>query len=165
MPPKTPRKSFGCNILAQSINKVVSPIYKRNGFFYAGIIIDWDKIVGEQYSKLCQPLRVSGEKPNCCLYIEASKAVAAQMVYVVPNVLDRIHQYFGYKIFEKIKFSENYSKKVTSPLPTPKTVQTLTNSGAEKPSPKAEYQSIEYEPLLRALDKLWGAMLVGGKKE
>jgi hypothetical protein len=156
---KVSKRSFGCNILGKSVSKIAAPLYRRNGFFSAGIIVDWNKIVGEQYCKLCQPLRISGEKPNCCLYIEASKAVASQMVYVVPNILDRIHQYFGDKIFEKIKFFENYSKKTDLSLQEEKTQRPKRIPSAAA-LPKIEYESIEYAPLVRALEKLWESMLL-----
>ena len=102
-------KFQGARTIGKSLRPVVTSICKKKGFFYAELILDWTKIVGESYSRECRPLRVSGQKPHCCLYIGASRAVSAQMVYDVPTLLERIQQYFGCKIVETIKFIDDYA--------------------------------------------------------
>jgi hypothetical protein len=91
-------------LIGNCLQGVVAPVYRKNGFFSAKLILDWSKIVGEQYAEECCPLRISGVHPHCCLHIGASRSAAAQLVYVVPQLLERIRQYFGRVVVEEVRF-------------------------------------------------------------
>lgn len=139
----------GARSVGKSLKRIVNPIYKKNGFFYAEFVLDWSRIVGSSYSQNCRPLRISGMKPHCCLYIGTSRSMATQLTYSIPLLLERIHQYFGCKIIESIKFMDDYTFSSFTPQ----------EKRASKKSGQPIYadlidQSVSYEPLSFALKKL-----------
>ncbi|MDR1207902.1 MAG: DUF721 domain-containing protein [Holosporales bacterium] len=117
---KEPRRQCCSTFFGKCLPKIVSPVCRKNGFFSAGLVLDWGNIVGDKYSKECRPVRISGIPPRCCLYVGASRSAAVQLVYVVPQLLERIRQYFGKNIIETIRFvdyeiPENPSFEATRP--------------------------------------------------
>ncbi|MDR0631200.1 MAG: DUF721 domain-containing protein [Holosporales bacterium] len=102
-PTNKPRRPCA-TLFGECLPKLVSPVCRKNGFFSAGLVLDWSNIVGEKYAKECRPLRVSGKFPHCCLHVGASRATAVQLTYVVPQLLERIRQYFGRSVIETIRF-------------------------------------------------------------
>ncbi|MDR0624859.1 MAG: DUF721 domain-containing protein [Holosporales bacterium] len=91
--------------VGQSLREVVAPICKRQGFFRAELLLDWEKIVGADFA-VCKPVRLSpgSFKGGSVLYVSAPQAVAVQMVYLVPVILERIRMYFGTNTISEIKF-------------------------------------------------------------
>jgi hypothetical protein len=92
--------------VGQCLRGVVTPIYQQHGFFTAELILDWEKIVGPQFA-VCKPVRVSrGARKGggCTLYVSSPPAVASQMLYLVPVILERIRMYLGENIVSNIMF-------------------------------------------------------------
>lgn len=94
-----PAKPFGKTV-GQVLSPVMKPICKNAGFVQAELVLDWAKIVGESIAAQCTPVHVVRE----CLIIKASRALAAQLVYEVPTMLERIRRYFGQPIVSEIRF-------------------------------------------------------------
>ncbi|MDR1907807.1 MAG: DUF721 domain-containing protein, partial [Holosporales bacterium] len=147
--------------LGRYLNKLVAPIYKKNGFFSAELILDWKNIVGEIYSKQCRPVRISGLRPHCCLYIGASKSVAAQLTYVVPQLLERIRLYFGSAVVESIRFVDDFmgSDLSAEPNANPPPVND-DQQGAQDCEPTVLSEDLQsvYPPLAFALNRLDAAI-------
>ncbi|GHS93700.1 hypothetical protein AGMMS49949_07080 [Alphaproteobacteria bacterium] len=156
-PPVTPRsalhtrpKSQGCFLVGKSLKPVVAPIYKKNGIFYAEIFLNWSHIVGERYSRLCRPVRITGDKPNATLYVGASRAVAAEMFYSVPTLLERIHHYFGFQILESMRFVNDFSSPHMASTFSPKKEEAAPQN-SEEADASWKGDDITYPPLREAL--------------
>ncbi|MDR2464124.1 MAG: DUF721 domain-containing protein [Holosporales bacterium] len=137
------KKQYGSTSICNVISCVVAPVYKKNGFLHAELILDWTKIVGDVFSKQCRPIRISGIHPHCCLYIGAPRSVAVQMVYIVPQLIERIHVYFGFSVIENIRFIDDHFSAQTTAI--------------KKPVEEIYVQDemfVEYVPLSMALSKL-----------
>ncbi|MDR1597599.1 MAG: DUF721 domain-containing protein [Holosporales bacterium] len=147
--------------LGAHLRKVVAPAYKKSGFFYAGLILDWSKIVGPRYGSMCRPIRVSGKTPHCCLYVGASRSTATQLAYVTPQLIERIRQYIGNSAIETIRFVDDFvdSNDVRTPQHAAN-VRTDAHTGDVAQNANASDGGIvpedlpEYAPLSEALLRL-----------
>jgi hypothetical protein len=136
-------------LLGPRIKKMVEPIYRTHGVFYADLFLRWESLVGQEYAQQCRPLKVSGKKPDMVLQIAASPSAASQLVYVVPLLLERIHRYFGFPFLKSIKWVND--------LPTKKLCQKpLSSKASTQEDPTLEpisVPSLGYAPLQEALER------------
>ncbi|MDR0632540.1 MAG: DUF721 domain-containing protein [Holosporales bacterium] len=142
--------------IGKSLQKIVAPIYKKHGMFKAELFLDWTKIVGGSFPDVL-PVRLSGsDAAGYCLYLQASPSVAAQVVYFIPNILDRIRQHFGSQVIKEIRLINGPCLHKNLP-PKDKTAE----NGAEqamKPTPPAVV-GISYPPLKSAIERLFAHVM------
>jgi hypothetical protein len=92
------------NLVGQNLRKIVTPIYRKQDFFHAELILDWRKIVGEKFAE-AQPIKISGSPAlGYCLFLKSTPSLSSQMIYFLPNILERIHQYFGKNFIKNVRF-------------------------------------------------------------
>lgn len=158
LPPHSPQEARrGLGVVGRHLRGIVTPIYRQTGIAYAELILDWRTIAGPVYGQETRPLRVTGTFPHRCLHIGASRALAAMMVYEVPQLLERIHQYFGKQIVDRIKFEEDYQRREETPSAEPEPIpQRLA------PTLQEALSTVPYPPLVQALERL-GQRLEGTK--
>jgi hypothetical protein len=138
-------------LVGKSLPKLVAPIYKKHGIFKAGLFLDWHEIVGESFPDV-SPVKISGsDAAGYCLYLQASPSVAAQMVYFIPNILDRIHQYFGSKVIKEIRIVNGPFLHNAPRAPLKNNSEALQKTAQSIPV----ITGISYPPLKAALEKLF----------
>ena len=132
--------------VGKKLKNIIEPVYKNNGVKNAELFLNWKGIVGNEFS-VCKPVKISGnENTGYCLYVSANSVVSSQMVYYVPNVLERIYQYFGFKIIQNIKFLhiDDDKSKISN-----------KKNEVNKSNRSNLYNiEIEYEPLKKALENI-----------
>ena len=90
------------------VNKIIHKIFSRQHPVLAEIIINWEKMVGIQFSRQSRPLKITnsyekGQRINV-LYIEVtSSALSVELSYQQDLILERVAVYLGHKGIHKIK--------------------------------------------------------------
>jgi hypothetical protein len=86
------------------VTELVSPVCQKQGFIKASLVLDWPEILGA-FSAYCIPLKISfpyNQSTNGRLYVRTTSAMATELTYLEPTILERINQYFGYKAIGKL---------------------------------------------------------------
>jgi hypothetical protein len=101
--------------LQHSLRTVTHSLFRQQGFAAASIILDWHLIVGEKFAEHCQPMKIVfpfNQRREGRLYVTASSALATEIAFLEPMILDKINRYFGYPAVAKIVVKHgNISKK------------------------------------------------------
>lgn len=141
--------------VGQVLPPIMKPICKKSGFSQAEIILDWNAIVGSSYSQVCSPIRVANHRGEACLYLSASKAVAAQLCYEIPLIREKINRYFGFEIITHIKFMDAY----LTPVDRSKQKDEPQAHQHAQAQPQRQYNvQINYSPLADALQRLFASI-------
>lgn len=97
-----------------AVKAITKDLFQQHGFAVASIILDWSKIVGDQFAHLCTPEKITfpvHKKREGRLVVVASSAVAAEIAYLEPQIIDKINRYFGYPAVAKISVKHATIKK------------------------------------------------------
>lgn len=139
---------YGGGRIGSQLGTVLAPICRTVGMVRAELILDWNVIAGSVYGAETRPIRITGIRPNRCLYVGASRSLAALMTYEVPALLERIHRYFGEAIVDTIKFEDDhYRPQVSAPRrPGPQPVPSELSATIQ--------EAVSYSPLAEALERL-----------
>lgn len=100
------RKHFGPTKIAQILPDVVKPIYKQKGEILARMIAEWPVVVGHDFANLTMPSRLQFSKDQQTggtLYIKVYGAHALEISHQLPQLLERISVFFGYKVVDEIR--------------------------------------------------------------
>lgn len=104
---KSKRFPYGPNAFSNSLLNVIKSFGKKYGFVNVDIIKNWNEIVGDDFSELLTPLKISfpfGQRSNGTLYVRVKKmSVLAIAQYQFPTIIDRINTYFGYSAVKQIR--------------------------------------------------------------
>lgn len=88
------------------VNRVIHPIAQKQGIIHGKIILDWEKIVGDQYARYCAPLKVTfrqGYRTYGVLHLKVNPAHALLVQHSKDLVLEKINSFFGYKALSDLK--------------------------------------------------------------
>lgn len=99
------RHSGGPRPLAASLGSVSKRALGRRGFAEAGLITNWDSIVGPELAAACRPERLSfppGEREGGTLRVLVAGGIATELQHMEPLVLDRINGHFGYRAVARL---------------------------------------------------------------
>lgn len=127
----------------QTINPIINPIYKKQGFVEAKMILDWELIMGD-FAKFCVPEKIHfpyQKRTNGTLKIKTISAFAPEISYHEPIIIDKINRYFGYKAVAKLSISHLHMPpprkiKTESVKVPPEQEEALKNSIADIKNPQ-----------------------------
>jgi hypothetical protein len=94
--------------------------FRRFGFVQSSVVSRWPEIVGPKYAKVCSPESIRfppGEKCDGILQLVVVPAHATMIQHVVPEIIDRVNRFFGYKAVARAKLRQGEVK----PPPAEKT--------------------------------------------
>lgn len=101
------KRHGGVRAVGQSVEKLTKPIFGRRGFAGAGVVTDWKAIVGEHLARHTQPDRISHDGPkriDGTLHLRVDSAsLATELVYLEPQLIERINTFFGYKAVARLR--------------------------------------------------------------
>ncbi len=148
---KNPPRFSKASPIGAFVKNIVQPICQRQGFVSAAIILDWEKIVGPHFAKLCRPQKIAFPykmKKGGCLHVVASSAMALAIAYEKNLILEKVNQFYGYIAITELRIHHESLDKKVSPSPSLKPHAPLKNVRVD----------IDYEPLKKALEKLGQAL-------
>ena len=141
----------GPKALRNCMTPILEPICKRQGFVNASVILDWSKIVGNDFANLCGAMKVVfpfGKTSEGCLHVQTTSSMASVLTYQEPLILQKVNQYYGYQAITKLRI---FHKSTSIQKKNPKRKEDELKLEA---LPLEDFKEIPYDPLKQALANL-----------
>jgi hypothetical protein len=87
--------------------------FRRFGFVQSSVVTRWPEIVGLRHARVCAPESIRfppGEKCDGILQLVVLAAHAPMIQHVVPEIMERVNRFFGYKAVAKVKIRQGEVK-------------------------------------------------------
>jgi hypothetical protein len=150
--PESKNKNYkGAKVLRNCITPLIEPICKKQGFINASLILDWSKIVGNDFANLCQAVKVVfpfGKTTEGCLHLQTTSSMASVLTYQEPLILQKVNQYYGYQAVTKLHIFHKSTSIQKKPLKKKQNIVQL------EALPLEDFKEIEHDPLKEALANL-----------
>ena len=107
----------GLRSFKDTLPKNIKKIISKKGHIYSETLNNWKYIVGENLFKVCYPksFKNSNRIGVSTLVVMVKRGHEVDLEYSKKDVKDRMNNYFGYTVVEKLKFiSFNNEKKIFS---------------------------------------------------
>ena len=102
---------------ARSIAELMPDIgrtaFRRFGFVQSSVVTRWPEIVGVQHARVCAPESIRfppGEKSEGILQLVVTPAHAPLIQHVIPEIIERVNRFFGYKAVSRVKLRQGEVK-------------------------------------------------------
>ena len=95
--------------IAELTPQVGRTAFRRFGFVLSSVDTRWPEIVGEHHAKVCAPEAIRfapGEKSDGILQLVVLPAHAPLIQHVIPEIMERVNRFFGYKAVAKVKLRQ-----------------------------------------------------------
>lgn len=95
--------------IAELTPQVGRTAFRRFGFVQSSVVTRWHEIVGEHHAKVCTPEAIRfppGEKADGILQLVVLPAHAPLIQHVVPEIIERVNRFFGYKAVARVKLRQ-----------------------------------------------------------
>ena len=87
--------------------------FRRFGFVQSSVVTRWPEIVGEQHARVCMPEAIRfppGEKAEGILQLVVTSSHAPLIQQVIPEIMERVNRFFGYKAVSRVKIRQGEVK-------------------------------------------------------
>jgi len=87
--------------------------FRRFGFVQSSVVTRWPEIVGAAHARVCSPEAIRfppGEKAEGILQLVVVPAHAPLIEQVIPEIIERVNRFFGYKAVAKVKIRQGEVK-------------------------------------------------------
>tara|TARA_B100000123_G_scaffold93312_1_gene67794 strand:- start:3932 stop:4555 length:624 start_codon:yes stop_codon:yes gene_type:complete len=103
-------RRMGLRNVAPLVGNLTRPLVRKRGFFQTEIILHWAEIVGRDLEQFTMPVKYSpprGENAGGgTLVIRVTGPVAIELQHRMPQIIDRVNTYFGYRAVDRIKMMQ-----------------------------------------------------------
>ena len=95
----------GLRAFKDTLPKNIKKIIKKKGYIFSETLNNWKYIVGDDLFKVCYPksFKNSNKLGVSCLLIMVKRGHEVDMEYSKKQILDKMNNYFGYSVVEKLK--------------------------------------------------------------
>ncbi|WP_041685886.1 DUF721 domain-containing protein [Erythrobacter litoralis] len=83
--------------------------FRRFGFVQSSVVTRWPEIVGPRHARVCAPEAIRfppGEKSEGILQLVVLPAHAPIIQHVIPEIIERVNRFFGYKAVARVKMRQ-----------------------------------------------------------
>ena len=96
----------GLRSFKDTLPKNVKKIINKKGHIYSETLSNWKYIVGDELFKVCYPktFKNSNRLGVSTLVIMVKRGHEVEMEYSKKDILNKINNFFGYSVVEKLKF-------------------------------------------------------------
>ena len=94
--------------------------FRRFGFVQSSVVTRWPEIVGPVHARVCMPEAIRfppGEKSDGILQLVVVPAHAPLIQQVIPEIIDRVNRFFGYKAVARVKLRQGEVKPTRAEEP------------------------------------------------
>ena len=87
--------------------------FRRFGFVQSSVVTRWPEIVGPRHARICSPEAIRfppGEKTDGILQLVVVPAHAPLIQHVIPEIIERVNRFFGYKAVSRVKLRQGEVK-------------------------------------------------------
>lgn len=125
-PKKAPRKGAGsapkryerprggpARSIADLMPDIGRTAFRRFGFVQSSVVTRWPEIVGRRHAQVCAPEAIRfppGEKSEGILQLVVAPAHAPIIQHVIPEIIERVNRFFGYKAVSRVKLRQGEVK-------------------------------------------------------
>ena len=105
----------GLRSLKDTLPKNIKKVINKRGHIYSETLNNWKYIVGENLFKVCYPksFKNSNRFGVSTLLIMVKRGHEVDLEYSKKDIMDKMNNFFGYSVVEKIKFSSfDYENKI-----------------------------------------------------
>ena len=99
--------------VAELVPQIGRAAFRRFGFVQSSVVTRWPEIVGERHAQVCMPEAIRfppGEKSGGILQLVVLPAHAPLIQHVIPEIIERVNRFFGYKAVAKAKMRQGEVK-------------------------------------------------------
>ena len=91
--------------IADLMPQIGRAAFRRFGFVQSSVVTRWPEIVGERHAQVCMPEAIRfppGEKSEGILQLVVLPAHAPLIQHVIPEIMERVNRFFGYKAVSRV---------------------------------------------------------------
>lgn len=149
--------------VAELVPQIGRAAFRRFGFVQSSVVTRWHEIVGERHAQVCMPEAIRfppGEKSEGILQLVVLPAHAPLIQHVIPEIVERVNRFFGYKAVARVKLRQG---AVKPPYADAARKQTNASPPSLKPIPMELGESLrdigdpELRTVLESLARSLGA--------
>ena len=99
--------------IADLMPQIGRAAFRRFGFVQSSVVTRWPEIVGERHAQVCMPEAIRfppGEKIDGILQLVVLPAHAPLIQHVIPEIIERVNRFFGYKAVARVKLRQGAVK-------------------------------------------------------
>ena len=99
--------------IADLMPEVGRTAFRRFGFVQSSVVTRWPEIVGPRHARICAPESIRfppGEKSDGILQLVVVPAHAPIISHVIPEIIERVNRFFGYKAVARVKIRQGEVK-------------------------------------------------------
>ena len=99
--------------IADLMPEIGRTAFRRFGFVQSSVVTRWPEIVGERHARVCAPESIRfppGEKSEGTLHLVVVPAHAPLIQHVVPEIIERVNRFFGYRAVARVKLRQGEVK-------------------------------------------------------
>ena len=99
--------------VAELVPQIGRAAFRRFGFVQSSVVTRWPEIVGPQHAQVCLPESIRfppGEKSEGILQLVVLPAHAPLIQHVIPEIVERVNRFFGYKAVARVKLRQGAVK-------------------------------------------------------
>lgn len=130
---RAPRR-LGTRRVASLVGRILDPAARARGFAAAGLLTDWEGIVGPALAGRCRPVEVRferGRRAGGTLVLEAGGGAALELQHATPQILERINSHFGFAAVRGLRFLPARLPIQVPPPPPSRSVDAETGATIE----------------------------------
>ena len=95
--------------IADIMPQIGRAAFRRFGFVQSSVVTRWPEIVGPRHAQVCAPESIRfppGEKSEGILQLVVLPAHAPLIQHVIPEIIERVNRFFGYKAVARVKLRQ-----------------------------------------------------------
>jgi len=99
--------------IAELMPEIGRTAFRKFGFVQSSVVTRWPEIVGPAHARVCAPEAIRfppGEKVDGILQLVVVPAHAPLISHVIPEIIERVNRFFGYKAVAKVKLRQGAVK-------------------------------------------------------
>ena len=99
--------------VAELVPQIGRAAFRRFGFVQSSVVTRWPEIVGPRHAQVCMPEAIRfppGEKSDGILQLVVLPAHAPLIQHVIPEIMERVNRFFGYKAVSRVKLRQGAVK-------------------------------------------------------